>query len=185
MEIIYGFSVDEALVEATGQIGNILAGLERESARLGKDRLAALLRPEAEQISLFSDKLRLSGKIDRICMPDGRQLPVCVSASAPPENGIYLSDRVKLAAYSLLVSDAYGCEVTRCAMEYMGGWCIREVEIRKADMREALSIRRRIEEGRTAMPDARRSRWCNRCEFKSSCVARVSFLDSLYKQVFQ
>ena len=181
MAIVYGFSADEVMVEATMQIDGIIAGLAREADGLGKDRLAALLYPEAERVSLYSDKLRMSGRIDRIILLDGQHVPVIVSASAPPENGIFRSDRIKLAAYSLLISERYGCEATHCAIEYMSGWCIRETEIRKAEMREALSIRRRIEEARTAMPDARHGKWCNECTYKNSCVSRVSFLNSLYK----
>ena len=181
MEFVYGFSADEAMAETTMQIDGIIAGLTIESERIGKERLAALLRPEAEHISLYSDKLRMSGRIDRIVKADGRHVPVIVSASAPPENGIFRSDRIKLAAYSLLIAESCGHEDTHCAMEYMSGWCIRETEIGKAEMREALSIRRRIEDARNAMPEARRGKWCGRCAYKNSCVSRVSFLDSLYK----
>lgn len=181
MPFVCGFSADEARSEMIQQIDCIVAGLNRESERLGKDRLAAMLRPEAERVTLYSDKLRMSGRIDRIIRVDGQYMPVIVSASAPPENGIFRSDRIKLAAYSLLISEKLDQVITRCAMEYMEGWCIRETEIRQTDVREALSVRRRIEEARNAMPDAQRGKWCGGCTYKNSCVARVSFLDKLYK----
>lgn len=182
LAIAYGLRVEEIKGATEGMPGHIVAGLNKEAARRGRVKLAELLRSEATRVSLRSEKLRMSGIVDRIVAINGQLLPAVVSAANPPENGIYASDRIRLAAYGLLMAERFGCEVEAGLVEYMGGWCIREAEIRRGDRREALSIRRRIEEARAAMPDARRGKWCGRCMFKSSCVARVSFLDSLFKQ---
>ncbi|WP_052309898.1 CRISPR-associated protein Cas4 [Methanocella arvoryzae] len=180
LAIVYGLAGEKIRKRSPVNIDRILAGLQAESARLGREKLSMLLKSEAVRLSHRSDKLRLSGAVDRIVAIDGRLRPVVISASQPPENGIYGSDRIRLAAYSMLVSDRFGCEADSGFVEYMGGWCIREAEIRPGDRREALSVRRRIEESRTAMPDARRGRWCHKCSYKERCTARVSFLDSLF-----
>jgi CRISPR-associated exonuclease Cas4 len=181
---VSGLTVEEVRAMADGYPENIIRGLQEESARLGRERLLKLLKQEETRISLRSDKLRLSGTVNRIASVDSRLMPAVVSSSQPPENGIYKSDRIRLAAYALLISERYGVEVEQGIIEYMGGWCIREAEIRRGDKREALSIRRRIEESGSSMPDARRGKWCEKCTYRSKCTARVSFLDSLFKQAY-
>ncbi|WP_424359600.1 CRISPR-associated protein Cas4 [Methanocella sp. MCL-LM] len=180
LDIVYGLDsggmreVNRVIIDRT------LTGLEAEAARLGKESLSKLLKSEATRVSLRSDKLRLSGNVDRIVLSDSQLLPSIISASQPPENGIYASDRIKLAAYALLMSERFGCEVRSGLVEYMGGWSLRVAELRQGDKREALSIRRRIEEGAHSMPDARRGKWCDKCYFKDRCTSRVSFMDSLF-----
>lgn len=178
----YGQAAEEVRAAGGLRPENILGGMERETARLGRERLLALLRSEDTLVSLRSDRLHLSGTVDRIACADSKLMPAVVSSSQPPENGIYRSDRIRLAAYALLMSERYGCEVNQGIVEYMGGWCIREAEVRRGDKREALSIRRRIEETSSAMPDCRRGKWCEKCAYQSNCTARVSFLDSLFRR---
>lgn len=180
LAIVSGLTVDKIKDYARVDLDRIVTGLNAESERTGREKLSKLLKPEATRVSLRSEKLRLSGTVDRIAAADGRLLPAIISASQPPENGIYASDRIRLAAYALLVSERFGCEATSGLVEYMGGWSLRVAELHQGDKREALSIRRRIEEASSNMPDARRGKWCDKCAFKGSCTARVSFMDSLF-----
>jgi CRISPR-associated exonuclease Cas4 len=180
-EIVYGMPVEEILEEANGEIAAIIAGLQAEVVRVGRERLLALLNPCERGQVIYSDRLRISGSIDRIVLLDGARCPVVVCASRPPENGIYAADRLRLAACALLIEEKYGEPVTHGAVEYVCGWRAREADIRKSDRMAVLSARNRIVQAAAAMPDARRGTWCATCQFADSCNVRPSFKGSLFR----
>jgi CRISPR-associated exonuclease Cas4 len=180
-EIVYGLPVDEISDETPGLVGDILAGLDAESARLGRERLLSILNPHERGQIIYSDKLRLSGSVDRIVLLDGTRCPVVVCASRPPENGIFASDRLKLAGCAMLIEEKYGEPVAHGVVEYVCGWRVRETEVRKSDRMAVLSARNRIVQAGSAMPDARRGTMCAACQFAESCNVRPSFMSSLFR----
>ena len=164
-EIVYGLPTGPVLEEAISLARDIVSGLQVESARIGRNRLAAVLSPSERSQAIYSDRLHISGSIDRIVMLDDTMCPVVICASKPPENGIYAADRLKLAACAMLMEEKYGAAVGRGMVEYMCGWHIRETDIRKSDRMAVLSARNRIAQMGSAMPDARRGTWCTSCQF--------------------
>ncbi|HUL62660.1 MAG TPA: recombinase RecB, partial [Methanocella sp.] len=160
-----------------------VAGLRAESARVGRDRLQALLDPSERAQTIYSDRLRIAGTVDRVARLDGARCPVVVCASRPPENGIYAADRVKLAACAMLVEEKCGEAVDHGAVEYACGWRIREADVRKADRMAVLSTRNRIVQMGTAMPEGKRGPWCARCDHSGSCEVRPSLLSSMFRPV--
>ena len=176
-------TVETVRVEAIGLIKDIIAGSLSEKQRLGDQRFGQLLSPISVSESIFSDHLRISGTIDRIVRVDGELIPVVISTSTPPPYGIYGRERVKLAAYSLLLSEKYGESVTNGTVEYITAGQLRETVIRSDDKRKVLYARNRILEMLHGnMPDSRRGEWCKRCIYNDSCTVKVSFLDSLFKK---
>ena len=110
-------------------------------------------------------------------------MPVVISTSTPPPSGIYGRERIKLAAYSLLLAEKYGEPVTSGVVEYITAGQLRETVIRSDDKRKVLYARNRILEMiHGKMPDSRRGEWCKRCIYNDSCTVKVSFLDSLFKK---
>jgi CRISPR-associated exonuclease Cas4 len=180
-EIVYGLPVDGILDETLGLVDDIIAGLNAESARLGRERLLAILNPYERGQVIYSDRLRISGSVDRIVLLEGARCPVVVCASRPPENGIFAADRLKLAASSMLIEEKYGEPVVQGVVEYVCGWRVRETEVRKSDRMAVLSARNRIVQTGSAMPDARRGTWCTTCQFAESCNVRPSFMSSLFR----
>lgn len=161
----------------------IIGGLQRERERLGDKAFSGVILPAAAGLALYSEKLRISGSLDKVVDMGGAPGPVVISASLPPPNGIYASDRVKLAAYSLLLAEKYGVDCPQGYVEYVSGWCLRQAEVRHEDKRKALYARNRILEAMEGrMPDASRGKWCERCPFASTCNVRVSVLDRLLKK---
>lgn len=179
-EIAYGIPMDRIREEAICGVSDIIAGLHTEAARIGRDRLLAILNPYDKSRIVYSDRLHISGSIDRIIMQEGSRCPVVVCASQPPENGIYAADRIKLAACSLLVEEKYGEAVERGMVEYVCGWRVRETEIRKRDRMAVLSARNRIHQMGSSMPEASRGSWCHGCQYSDACKVKVSFVDSLF-----
>ncbi len=182
-EIVYGLPTEEIVDEATGCVDAIVAGLAAESARMGRDRLWTMIDPAERAQTMYSDRLRIAGTVDRIARLDGARCPVVVCASRPPEHGIYAADRVKLAACAMLVEEKYGEAVDHGAVEYTCGWRIREADVRKADRMAVLSTRNRIVQMGSAMPEGKRGPWCPRCDRSGSCEVRPSLLSSLFRPV--
>lgn len=180
-EIVFGLPVEEILEEALGRVGDIIAGLETETARIGGERLLAIINPYERGQIIYSDRLRISGSVDRIALLDDARCPVVVCASRPPENGIFAADRIRLAACALLMEERYGEPVAHGIVEYVCGWRVREAEIRKSDRMAVLSARNRIVQTNSAMPDARRGAWCATCQFADSCNVRPSFMSGLFR----
>jgi CRISPR-associated exonuclease Cas4 len=180
VELVYGLSAAAVRAEALGLVDDIVSGLRAEEARMGRDRLMALLGSCERKLAFYSDRLYLSGTVDRIALVDGERLPVIVSAYRPPPAGVYAADRVRLAAYAMLVEEKHG-SVERGVVEYVCGWRIREVGVRKRDRLAALSARNRIRQMGSAMPDANRGAWCPGCQYAGSCTVKVAFVDSLFR----
>ncbi len=175
--------VETVRVEATGLINDMIAGSLKEKQLLGDRRFWQLLSPISVRESLFSEHLRISGTIDRIVRAGDDLAPVVISTSTPPPSGIYGRERIKLAAYSLLLTEKYGEPVTSGVVEYITAGQLRETVIRSDDKRKALYARNRILEMiHGKMPDSRRGEWCKRCTYNDSCTVKVSFLDSLFKK---
>lgn len=185
--IIYGACYKEHIdiieAEMKARATCIISGLQSERKRLGECRLSVWLSPASAGVAIHSDRLRLSGVIDRVVRIDDKLAPVVISASAPPPNGIYASDRVRMAAYAMLLSEKYDIDVAHGAIEYALEWRIRETEIRYQDKRKALYVKNRLIEAREGkMPDPNRGKWCEHCDFSQACNIKASLLDSLFKK---
>lgn len=184
---IYGPAHDKTILLAGEEIkaraGDIISGLTLEKERRGEPELMRILAPSSAGVAIYSDRLRMSGTIDKAVDFGTGPAPVIISSSAPPENGIYASDRVRLAAYAMLLSEKYGVNCIAGGVEYVPGWCLRTVAVRYEDKRKALYARNRILEAMEGrMPDVSRGNWCGRCSFESTCNVKVSLLDSLFKK---
>lgn len=184
--LVYGPLYEQAIVdaeaEARGMIKKIAAGLAREKERSGTEDLMNVLSPSSISITAYSDKLHMSGTVDKVVMYKGAPVPAIISASEPPETGIYASDRIRLAAYSMLVSEKYDVPCLRGAVEYVPGWSLRWAEIRYEDKRKALYARNRVMEmDRGRMPDTVRGKWCSGCGHSDVCNVKPSLLSSLFK----
>ncbi|OPY28988.1 MAG: hypothetical protein A4E28_01145 [Methanocella sp. PtaU1.Bin125] len=182
-EIVYGLPAGPVLEEAIGTARDIITGLDVESKRLGRDVLRAMLSPCERSQAIYSDRLRISGFVDRIVSLDGVRCPVVVCASKPPEAGIFAADRLKLAAAAMLMEEKFETTVGRGMVEYVCGWRIREADVRRYDRMAVLSARNRITQMGSAMPDARRGPWCTGCQYAGACDVRPFLASSLFRPV--
>ncbi|MCD1293598.1 recombinase RecB [Methanocella sp. CWC-04] len=176
--------ISNVRTEAYERIEDIASGLKNECEKNGRESVMSILIPRFERIMVFSDRLSISGVIDKVSNIDGKLIPVVVSASSPPDNGIYGPDRVRLAAYALLLSERCGEEIGQGAVEYVRGWTIRYTDIKNNDIRAVISARNKVKKIREGhMPSENTGKKCANCEYSSSCKVKVSFLDSLFKNL--
>jgi CRISPR-associated exonuclease Cas4 len=176
-------SVDKAGDEIRSRAGAIISGISAETERRGRPQMIRILAPSLTGVSVYSDKMRISGAIDKVVDMGQGLMPILISASLPPPSGIFSSDRVRLAAYAMLLSEKYSIDCSCGGVEYLPGWCMRTADIRYEDKRKTLYARNRVLDimgGR--MPETSRGKWCEHCLYASTCSVRVSLLDSLYKK---
>jgi CRISPR-associated exonuclease Cas4 len=184
---VYGPAHEQAILmagqEARGRADDMLIGLLKEKERLGEQNLARLLSPASISMTVYSDKLRMSGAVDKVLFNGNAPEPIIISASLPPPEGVYASDRVRLAAYTMMLADKYDTNCPSGAVEYVLGWCLRHAEVRYEDKRRALYARNRVLEfDGGVMPEGAKGKWCGRCVHYDACNVKATLLDSLFKK---
>ena len=147
-----------------------------------------LLTPSTVEVDLRSDRLGLSGRIDRIVSRgsgDGTigeiSIPSIIKTDLPPETGIWKSDRLRLAGYAILLEDELKRRVDLGIVEYPRAGEVREAEIRSSDRRRVLRIRDRvrlINGGK--LPDRPRDAPCDRCPVLDSCETRHTLASKFF-----
>lgn len=148
----------------------------------------SLLIPSEVEVDLRSDRLGLSGKLDRIVSragdgrPGGRiSIPSIIKTDNPPETGVWRSDRLRLTGYAMLLEDESKRRVDRGLVEYPRAGEVREVEIRSSDRRRVLRIRDRvrlINGGK--LPDRPKDAPCERCPVTEVCETRSTLASKFF-----
>ncbi|MGC9514632.1 CRISPR-associated protein Cas4 [Methanocrinis sp.] len=147
-----------------------------------------LLTPSEVEVELRSDRLGLSGRIDRIVSRAGDggtkgtvQIPSIIKTGSPPETGVWRSDRLRLAGYAMLLEDQLDQRVGSGIVEYPWAGEVREVEVRSSDRRRVLRIRDRvrlINGGK--LPDRPREAPCERCPVTETCETRSTLASKFF-----
>jgi CRISPR-associated exonuclease Cas4 len=138
-----------------------------------------LLFPSEVEVDLRSNKLGLSGRLDRL-ITRGR-VPSMVRTGSAPEDGVWKKDRLMLTGYALLLAEKNGERVSRGFVEYPRSAVVREVEIHAVDRSRVLRIRdrvRQIKEGQ--LPDRPEDARCDGCEVKERCETRHSLASKFF-----
>ncbi len=116
LPLIYDLEPGElqaALQEANDQIGQLARGLGEKMD---------LLIPFEADVELYSERLGLSGRLDRLAPGN---TPSIIRTGRPPENGIWKRDRLILAGYSLLLGEKGNTKVEWGQVEYPGLGMVR------------------------------------------------------------
>jgi CRISPR-associated exonuclease Cas4 len=148
----------------------------------------SLLIPSEVEVDLRSDRLGLSGRLDRIISRTGDggptstiSIPSIIKTDTPPENGVWRSDRLRLAGYAILLEDESKRKVDRGIVEYTRAGEVREMEIRSSDRRRVLRIRDRVRlicGGK--LPDRPQDAPCDRCSVLDTCETRSTLASKFF-----
>jgi len=169
-----------------------------------------LIVPSEVEVELRSDRLGLSGRLDRLIFEDrggegrgddessgeeeeeeeeeeeGSQrgsalTPSIIRTGFAPERGVWRGDRLALAGYALLLEDSHDWRVDRGLVEYIRAGEVREVEIRSMDRRRVLRIRDRIRQIRDGkLPDRPKDAPCEQCPLAEMCESRRSLASKFF-----
>ncbi|HNR56957.1 MAG: CRISPR-associated protein Cas4 [Methanothrix sp.] len=146
-----------------------------------------LITPSTVEVDLRSDRLGISGRVDRVVSrgdEDGTpnvKVPSMMRVDLPPEAGVWRSDRLRLAGYAMLLEEKLETRVDLGLVEYLRAGEVREVEIRPTDRRRVLRIRDRVRLiGEGKLPDRPREAPCDRCPVLDACETRQTLASKFF-----
>jgi CRISPR-associated exonuclease Cas4 len=123
--------------------------------------------------------LRLTGRLDRLVFPN--LVPSLVRTGSCPPDGVWKSDRLALAGYSLLLDEKYSTRTQRGLIEYARSGTVREVEIRSIDRSRVLRIRDRVRQIRDGqLPDRPHDARCDQCRLKERCEVKATLASKFF-----
>jgi len=172
LPLIYEIEPEElgpACRELEGKIGEIAQGLSHQ---------LDLILPSSVEVDLRSEKLHLSGRLDRLapgCTPS------LIRTGQAPEDGVWKRDRLMMAGYALLLGETYGKRINRGLVEYPRSGLVRPVQIHSIDRARVLRIRDRvrlIQEGQ--LPDRPEDARCDNCQARELCETRHSLASKFF-----
>jgi CRISPR-associated exonuclease Cas4 len=172
LPLVYEIEPDEmepACRELEGEIASIAKGLAGH---------VDLLLPCQAEVDLFSDKLGLSGRLDRLAPGS---TPSIIRTGKAPQDGIWKRDRLMLAGYALLLGEKNRTHINQGLVEYPRQGVVRAAEIRSVDRARVLRIRDRIrliKDGQ--LPDRPDDAPCQACEAKEICETRHSLASRFF-----
>jgi CRISPR-associated exonuclease Cas4 len=137
-----------------------------------------LILPSSVEVDLRSEKLRLSGRLDRLapgCTPS------LIRTGQAPDEGVWKRDRLMLAGYALLLAETHGKKTNHGLVEYPRSGLVRLVQIHSIDRARVLRIRDRvrlIREGQ--LPDRPEDAHCDGCQARELCETRHSLASKFF-----
>lgn len=172
----------EGAEQARARIPEIAANLLMAVEEYGKETLLAALTPVKTEPLLISEKLNLKGVPSKLVRFEGTLVPSLIRLGNCPTQGVWASDRLHAAAFSLLLEAESEEEVPFVFVEYASFGFVRKVTVRSNDRREVLKICRRIEKIKSGfMPDRKESKLCNQCSFSDPCNSSSSLMSKFFK----
>jgi CRISPR-associated exonuclease Cas4 len=154
--------------------------LEGEISKMARSLAPHLCRlvPSEAEVDLFSERLGLSGRLDRLapgCTPS------IIRTGQAPKDGIWKRDRILLAGYGLLLGDMHNSRINQGQVEYPRAGFVRSVQIHGVDKARFLRIRdrvRQIKEGQ--LPDRPKDAPCEQCNAREACETRHSLASRFF-----
>ncbi len=161
--------LEEALEDIRGMIPGIAKGL---SSHL------SMLFPSIVEVDLYSDRLGLSGRLDRLISD---RIPSIIRTGSAPEEGVWKRDRLLLAGYAILQGERCGTVLNRGRAEYPREGLVREIQIHSVDRARVLRIRDRIRQIKDGqLPDRPADSNCDKCIVREKCETRYSFASKFF-----
>lgn len=154
--------------------------LEEEIAAIARNLAGNLdlLLPYEAEVDLHSEKLGLSGRLDRLAADS---VPSIIRTGKAPTDGVWKRDRLILAGYSLLLAEMKSRHIDRGLVEYPRQGLVRSVEIHSVDRARVLRIRDRIKMIKDGqLPDRPESAPCQSCMATERCRTRQSLASKFF-----
>lgn len=143
--------------------------------------LAEKLSMIDEDPVLHSEKLNITGIPYRTVENEGSFEPVIIKTTRPPENGVWMNDRLKITSYAMLSEEMYGNPVKSGHILYARSGLFRNVTIRSIDRRQVLQAigrARKIKDG--TMPDKNEGPLCKTCSYSEKCNVTGSLVSKFF-----
>ncbi len=152
-------------------------------ARLRSDDDLAILEGSfgfERERTVISQRLGLVGSIDKLLRTDDELIPVIIKTGRCPEFSVWTSDRMQLAAYAMLLEDAYDTTVQRGFVEYIRAPDVRVSGIKTRDRALALQTLKRVRRVKDGLfPEKGEHAPCEHCAFTEQCETKRTLLSRL------
>jgi CRISPR-associated exonuclease Cas4 len=173
--------LDGAEMRARSKIPEIANNLLGAVEEYGKEPMLAALTPIKTEPFLSSEKLKLKGVPSKLVCFEGLQVPSILKPGNCPDQGVWASDRLHVAALVLLLEAESGKEISFAFVEYVSFGILRKVFIRSSDRREVLQICRHVEKIKAGfMPERKEEKFCNECNFLEHCTSSPSLMSKFF-----
>jgi CRISPR-associated protein Cas1 len=140
-------------VESLMQTNEFVEDGMLQHRRINDPRLAGRTRQEGDalhtrSVSLSSERLGLTGKLDLVEVKDGECYPVEYKRSAGPsgDRGFWENDAIQLCAQGLLLEEAHGRNISKGILYYIGSKKRVEVPLDESLREKTFQAIRRIRE---------------------------------------
>jgi CRISPR-associated exonuclease Cas4 len=168
------YEIDSTMVESACR------DLQPEIENISQELAGSLdlLLPCKVEVDLRSEKLGLSGRLDRLA---NGGVPSIIRTGRAPETGIWKKDRIMLSGYALLLGEREKRHIPFGLVEYARQGLIRRAEIHGTDRARVLRIRDRIrliKQGR--LPDRPEEATCQGCQAEEICRTRHSLASKFF-----
>lgn len=171
----------EGAMRVKTRVPEIATNLLRAVEEYGKETFLSALTPVKIEPLLFSEKLNLKGVPSKLVRFEEALVPSLIRVGNCPSQGVWASDRLHAAAFSLLLEAESEKEVPFAFVEYAAFGFVRKVTVRSNDRREVLKICRRIEKIKSGvMPEKKESKLCEQCNFSELCNSSSSLMSKFF-----
>lgn len=176
-------SVNEDLLERVKTDFVALISTSEWFGRLrSDDELAVLERSfgfERER-TFISQRLGLVGSMDKLIRTEDENIPGIIKTGRCPVYSVWKRDRMQLAAYAMLLEDAYETTVQRGFVEYIRAPEVRTSVIKRGDRALALQTAKRVKRVKDGLfPEKGENAPCEHCAFAAQCETKRTLLSRL------
>jgi len=108
--------------------------------------------------------------------------PYFIRTSKPPKNGVWESDRIAAAAYTMILENEFGKNAVsdNAVVDYLGNF--RVLRVRYADKKKVFRAVKKIKDIKNGrMPNEKNIRLCEACRFKEACRPKAK---TLFARIF-
>jgi CRISPR-associated exonuclease Cas4 len=189
IKMIYPVEMENVTAEILDKVADDLRtyfpGMQQGLSAHAKDteilRLSETLCLHDSEPFLSSEKLNMIGMPYRLAENGVSLSPVIIKTGNPPENGVWLNDRLHITSFAMLAEDMNGRPVNSGYVLYARSGLFRNVIIRSTDRRyvlQAIGRVRKIKEGK--MPDKKESALCDTCIYSEMCHVKPSLISKFF-----
>jgi CRISPR/Cas system-associated exonuclease Cas4 (RecB family) len=162
--------IEEAALKTKLYADEIIDHISKTIETHGFGILESAAEPFLEEKLFHFSKIDLYGSPKKVIIADEKLAPYFIRFTKPPENGVWESDRITAAAYTMILENEFGKQAIseNAVIDYLGDF--RVLRIRYADKKKVFRTVRKIKDIKNGqMPSEKNIRLCEKCMFKETC----------------
>ena len=171
------------LEEAEIRAKNIFEFIQRYNL-YGKELWKRLTPKIISELSINSDKLQLTGIIDRIEAYTESYVPIELKTGKMPEDGVWPGHRIQIAAYAMLIEEKFNTKVKEGFINYLDAKETRHIAINPFMKEEIISLVKEVQNllKKQILPEyCGNKNKCTNCGLREQCYNEAELNALLYE----